>query len=182
MLVYTRNALVSLRNSLKLMDRLSHGSLRRPLRPLSGELWQRLKFHNLLAPTRGQRGGNRSDMVIAVLESHINRCLKKRAEQNGANHSNLLNIQIDTSNVSDKKTTQALPEQTLGQRNQPESFQRSKIKMAHLNIRSLKNRNHLIQLQMLTREKAFDILAIAESWLNSTVTNAEIGIDGYKLF
>ena len=121
-------------------------------------------------------------MVIAVLESHVNRCLKKRAEQNGANHSNLLNIQIDTSNVSDKKTTQALPEQTLGQRNQPESFQRSKIKMAHLNIRSLKNRNHLIQLQMLTREKAFDILAISESWLNSTVTNAEIGIDGYKLF
>ena len=128
MLVYTRNALVSLRNSLKLMDRISHGSLRRPLRPLSGELWQRLKSYNLLAPTRGQRGGNhltrRSDMVIAVLEPHVNRCMKKRAEQSGANHSNLLNIQIDTSNVSDKKTTQVLPEQTPGQRNQPESFQR----------------------------------------------------------
>lgn len=119
-----------------------------------------------------------------MFESHINRRIKEQAERNGVNHSNLLNIQIDTSIVSDKKTTtlEVLPVQTPGQRNQPESFQRSKIKMAHLNIRSLKNRDHLIQLRMLTREKAFDILAISESWLNSTVTNAEIEIDGYKLF
>ena len=31
------------------------------------------------------------------------------------------------------------------------------------------------------REKDYDVLAVSESWLNSTVTNAEVEIDGYKL-
>lgn len=86
--------------------------------------------------------------------------------------------------VSGKRasTVQSLSEQTLGQGNWPKSFQRSKILMAHLNIRSLKNRDHLVQLQMLTSEKGFDVLAISESWLNSTVSNAGVEISGYKLF
>ena len=119
-----------------------------------------------------------------MFESNVNRCKKQRGVQNGVNYSNLLNIQIDTSNVCGKRasTIQSLSEQTLGQGNRPKSFQRSKILMAHLNIRSLKNRDHLVQLQMLTSEKGFDVLAILESWLNSTVSNAEIEICGYKLF
>lgn len=79
-------------------------------------------------------------------------------------------------------TVQSLSEQTLGQGNWPKSFQRSKILMAHLNFRSLKNRDHLVQLQMLTSEKGFDVLAISESWLNSTVSNAGVEISRYKLF
>ena len=47
--------------------------------------------------------------------------------------------------------------------------------MAHLNLRSLKDRDHLVQLQTLASEKGFDMLAISESWLNSTVSNAEVG-------
>ena len=31
------------------------------------------------------------------------------------------------------------------------------------------------------REKDYDVLAVSESWLNSTVTNAKVEIDGYKL-
>ena len=31
------------------------------------------------------------------------------------------------------------------------------------------------------REKDYDVLALSESWLNSTMTNAEVEIDGYKL-
>ncbi|XP_068680135.1 uncharacterized protein [Montipora foliosa] len=54
--------------------------------------------------------------------------------------------------------------------------------MAYLNIRSLKNRDHLVQLQTLVSEKGFDVLAISESWLNSTVSNVEVEIGGYKLF
>ena len=60
-------------------------------------------------------------------------------------------------------------------------LQKSKIKMAHLNIRSLKNRNHLIQLRNIAEEKNYGIIAISESWLNSTVSNAEVEIVGYKL-
>ena len=52
--------------------------------------------------------------------------------------------------------------------------------MAHLNIRSFKNREHLVQLQMLTNEKGFDVLAISESWLNYTVYNVEVEIGRYK--
>ena len=31
------------------------------------------------------------------------------------------------------------------------------------------------------REKNYDVLAITESWLNSTTTNAEVEIAGYKI-
>lgn len=60
-------------------------------------------------------------------------------------------------------------------------FQSSKIKIAHLNIRSLKNRDHLLQLRILIQEKGYDIFTVSESWLNSTVSNAEVEIEGYKL-
>ena len=45
----------------------------------------------------------------------------------------------------------------------------SKFKLAHLNVRSLKNRDNLIQLRQLIDEQQHDILTISESWLNSTV-------------
>ena len=56
----------------------------------------------------------------------------------------------------------------------------SKLKLAHLNVRSLKNRDNLIQLRQLIYEQQHDILTISESWLNSTV-NSEVEIEGYKL-
>ena len=61
------------------------------------------------------------------------------------------------------------------------SLQKSKITIAHLNIRSLKNKKHLIQLRNFAQEENYGILAVSESWLNSTVTNAEVEIVGYKL-
>ena len=57
----------------------------------------------------------------------------------------------------------------------------SNLKVAHLNIRSLKNRSHIVQMRDLMREKDYDIFAVSESWLNSTVTNAEIEMEGYKV-
>ena len=56
-----------------------------------------------------------------------------------------------------------------------------KLQIAHLNVRSVKERNHLIQLRELMREKNYEVLAISESWLNSTTTNAEVEIAGYKI-
>ncbi|CAB3984845.1 Hypothetical predicted protein [Paramuricea clavata] len=60
-------------------------------------------------------------------------------------------------------------------------MQRSKLRIAHLNVRSIKNRNHLIQVRELMKDRNYDILALSESWLNSTVTNAEVEIEGFKL-
>ncbi|CAB4025123.1 Hypothetical predicted protein [Paramuricea clavata] len=57
----------------------------------------------------------------------------------------------------------------------------SKPKLAHLNVRSLKNRDNLVQLRELNGEHQYDILTISESWLNSTVKNSEVEIEGYRL-
>ncbi len=57
----------------------------------------------------------------------------------------------------------------------------SNSKLAHLNVRSLKNRDNLIQLRELNGEHQYDILTISESWLNSTVKNPEVEIEGYRL-
>lgn len=54
--------------------------------------------------------------------------------------------------------------------------------MIHLSIRSLRNTAHLIQLRELAIVQKLDVITISETWLNSTVTNAEVSIDGYELF
>ena len=94
----------------------------------------------------------------------------------GANYSNLLNIQIATSK---ENTTAAKTKATT----QPSTskFLKSKLQIAHLNVRSVKERNHLIQLRELMCEKNYDVLVISESWLNSTTTDAEVEIAGYKI-
>ena len=40
------------------------------------------------------------------------------------------------------------------------------IKLSHLNIRSLKNRDHIIQLQLLVEQIKHEIITISETWLN----------------
>ena len=55
------------------------------------------------------------------------------------------------------------------------------LKMAHLNIRSLKNRSHSIQVKNLVSEHDFDILTLSETWLNGSVDNSEISIPGYTI-
>ncbi len=55
------------------------------------------------------------------------------------------------------------------------------LKLAHLNIRSLRNTAHFLQLKELVRTNRIDVLTISETWLNTTVTNKKLEIDGYKL-
>ena len=96
--------------------------------------------------------------------------------QNGPNFSNLVNIQIVNSreNTLTATTKEHVPKP-------PSDMQRSKLRIAHLNVRAIKNRNHLIQVRELMKDRSYDILALSESWLNSTVTNAEVEIEGFKL-
>ena len=53
------------------------------------------------------------------------------------------------------------------------------IKIAHLNIRSLKNRARGIQIKNLITESNFDIFTISETWLNKPVYDSEIAIPEY---
>ena len=106
-------------------------------------------------------------MLITRVERQQNLPEKRRS----ANQRKLFNIPVDTfaAKTSDRNNKGM------------NSLQKSKIKMAHLNIRSLKNRNHLIQLRNFAEEENYGIIAISELWLNSTVANAEVEIAGYKL-
>lgn len=171
MLIYSRNTLISLRNwhkTLKLSTQL-YGSV---ARPVSAEVWQRLAFNNLLAPTRGQRGGSHLKDHKPIKTVQLPNRKKKYFTQNVPNRSNLLNIQVRTNGIKSVTTT------TSGRE---KSNSGSKLRVAHLNVRSLKNRSHIVQVRKLMQEKGYDVLAVSESWLNSTVTNAEIEIESYKL-
>lgn len=101
----------------------------------------------------------------------------------GVNPTNLLNIQAgNLLNIQVGTRVNRTVTSIITNGNHPtNSFQKSKIKIAHLNIRSLKNRDHLTQMRQLAHDTNLDIIAISESWLNSTVINAEVEIAGYKL-
>ena len=56
------------------------------------------------------------------------------------------------------------------------------LKIAHLNVRSIKNREHYILAKELAIKIKFDIFTISESWLDNTVTDIEVEIPGYNIF
>ena len=51
------------------------------------------------------------------------------------------------------------------------------LKLAHLNVRSLRNKIDLVRYLLF--QNPFDIFAISESWLDCTISNTDMGIDGY---
>ena len=62
------------------------------------------------------------------------------------------------------------------------SITRSGLKIVHLNIRSLRNTAHIVQLRYLAISSNIDVLTISETWLSTTCTNSEVGIASYNLF
>ncbi len=58
----------------------------------------------------------------------------------------------------------------------------NRIKSPHLNVQSIRNRNHLIQVKELVFNEKPNILALSETWLNSSTTNAEVEIQEYKIY
>lgn len=57
----------------------------------------------------------------------------------------------------------------------------SNIKVAHLNIRSLKNREHLILAKETVISNRIDIFTISKSWLDGSVPDDEVEFSGYIL-
>lgn len=62
-----------------------------------------------------------------------------------------------------------------------ETYTPSRLNIAHLNIRSLRNVAHLTEVREFVNSNKIDVLTISETWLNSTVTNGEIAIEDYKI-
>ena len=61
------------------------------------------------------------------------------------------------------------------------SVQRS-IRIAHLNVRSIKNREHFILTKELVMKNKFDIFTVSESWLDNTVQDLEVEIPTYNIY
>ena len=133
---------------------LGHGLM---YRPLSRQVWLTLKNLNLLAPRRGQRGRNHrrrlNDRPIDVI-IRVERQQNFQEKRRGANQSNLLNIPVDI--FATKTTSHGTLHSTIHGNNS----QKSKATVAHLNVRSLKTREHLTQVMDLMDEKKYAILAI----------------------
>ena len=58
----------------------------------------------------------------------------------------------------------------------------NRIKLPRLNVQSIRNRSHLIQVRELVFNEKPDILALSETWLNSSTTNTEIEIQEYEIY
>jgi hypothetical protein len=56
------------------------------------------------------------------------------------------------------------------------------FKLVHLNIRSLSNTAHLTQLKEFLSKTKTKALTLSETWLNTTITNAEIYMEGFTLY
>ena len=129
-------------------------------RPLSRKVWLTLKNLNLLASRRGQRGRNHlrrlNDRPINAI-IHGERQQNVQEKRRGANQNNLLNIPVD---IFAGKTTSHGTLQ-LHSTIHGKNSQKSKVTVAHLNVRSLKTREHLIQVRNLMDEKKYVILAIS---------------------
>ena len=54
--------------------------------------------------------------------------------------------------------------------------------IAHLNVRSLKNKEHFILAKDLAKKHKLDIFTISESWLNESVSDLEVEFPGFSLF
>ena len=59
---------------------------------------------------------------------------------------------------------------------------KANVKVAHLNVRSLKSREHFSLVKDTIIRNSFDIFTISETWLDATVNDANIEIQGYQLF
>lgn len=105
---YSRNMLLSLRKCWKFGNQVNgvrHASL-----PLSKYVWNELMSLNILASTRGKRGGRHILLNVAnmipVLHSSISRALPKRVNSaRFAVRENLLNIQVKTCTYDNRAKT-----------------------------------------------------------------------------
>ena len=103
-----------------------------------------------------------------------------RPKQSGRNRNNLISV-LQRTHADVSIQVNNINRTSINNNQLSKSCQKSKIRIGHLNIRSLKKRDHLLQLRCLVKENCYDVFAVSESWLNSTVSNAEVEIEGYKL-
>ena len=70
----------------------------------------------------------------------------------------------------------------LGRRKQRCQPKLCNIKIAHLNIRSLKNREHYTLAKEIVLTNKLDIFTVSETWLDDTVSDLEVEFAGFNIY
>ena len=60
------------------------------------------------------------------------------------------------------------------------SNQEGNISFGHLNIRSLHSK--IDQVSHIVKQYNYDVFAVCETWLDDTIADSEIAIDGYDIY
>ena len=182
MIVYSREMLFLLRNSWKSVYKNSgHGSVNLPF---SRQVWKKLRSLDLLAPVRGQRGGNHKrnsyarkiDVVNDAEERHIHLGPKQRK----VNQVNSLNIQVRASSFESRSESIQV-NQITAQRAVTDYNVKSRFttfpKIFLSNARSMVNK--LDDISGSITNNHCDIAVITESWLSSRVADQLVNIPAF---
>jgi hypothetical protein len=70
----------------------------------------------------------------------------------------------------------------LGRHKQRSQPKLCNIKIAHLNIRSLKNREHSTLAKEIVLANKLDIFTVSETWLDGTVSDLEVEFTGFNIY
>ena len=87
-------------------------------------------------------------------------------------------LRFESTTIKVASTPRGQPSRSSTQRN----CTTSRLKIVHLNICSLHSPLHLIELRDWAAANKTNVNTISETWLNTTVTNSEVSIEGYKLY
>ena len=157
-IAYSRNQLLNLRSKYS----------------LSQDLLRLLKNQKIFKSRRGRAGVSFRNKI-----SNIPTCYRpkkdSRLNQVGSDLHNLKSL--ERLNVNKARSPVHPPEIIDSDRIQDSHG----LKVLHLNIRSLRNSEHFIQLKELNKRGKFDVITISESWLNTSVSSLEVNLEGYKL-
>ena len=207
MLYYSRKSLISLQNCWKplrcsqeqsaIQSRLRTCGL---LRRLRGGRGGKAKFSRLVRPISVVTGRPRTkpNWVSGVHSKNLLNIQLENYANIDAQSTEEHTVGIDAHSAGEMIVANDITEKTFAYNNtqdintvrtnkkilndtQTRKQQKPKVRIRHLNVRSLKNRDHLVQLRSLVQENKLDILAVSESWLNSSVKNAQVEIQGYKI-
>ena len=147
---------------------------------LSPVLLHHLKDLNILnLKYRGKAGSK----TLFGEDARIPTISKRRQKQNTSRRVNLHNLRsLKHTNVNKEYPTEFGVSSEVRITERPTPGVASGLRILHLNTRSLRNISHLSQRRELNNRENFDIITVSETWLNTTITSAEIKLDGYKLF
>ena len=183
MLVYSRMFLLSLRNSSKILNKISttsHGSFHRPV---PNYLWERLASYNLLAQRRGKRGGQQlrrsyNQAIKTVALTDRNR--KRQHDQSDTKRTNLLNIQGDTFKAqrytNTKQRNGHVPTNCIQIPTTTDRTDRKPTIPSLLVTNACHIKNKINELQGVIGNNNVTMSIITESWLSSDIPNSSTSI------